>query len=196
MAEKTRRTRTGRDPLERTMEATLRPGLFIRYGESFAFVQELDRVARSIDGLVAEAPARAAELFETFLAGCYQKSEEIDDSSGGFGELMQHLCCRWVPARQAAGSSADETVGTLLRWKERDGCGYTYELEGKLVEVLDKAGLSALAREAKVRFDEASKESKRRARRSSFLDRARKRWAGSPQGLRGSWVRKMLTAIA
>jgi hypothetical protein len=95
---------------------------------------------------------------------------------------MQHLCCLWVRARQADGSSADVTVGTLLRWKERDGCGYTYELEGKLVEVLDKAGLSALAREAKVRFDEASKESKRRARRSSFLDRARKRWAGPPQG--------------
>jgi len=121
MAEKTRRTRTGRDPLERTMEAALRPGRFIRYGESFAFVQGLERIARSIDGLVAEAPARAADLFETFLAGCYQKSEEIDDSSGGFGELMQQLCCRWVRARQAAGSSAGETVGTLLRWRERDG---------------------------------------------------------------------------
>ena len=81
------------------MEAALRPGRFIRYGESFAFVQGLERIARSIDGLVAEAPARAADLFETFLAGCYQKSEEIDDSSGGFGELMQHLCCRWVRAR-------------------------------------------------------------------------------------------------
>src|SRR3990172_11450310 len=56
MAEKTRRTRTGRDPLERTMEAALRPGRFIRYGESFAFVQGLERIARSIDGLVAEAP--------------------------------------------------------------------------------------------------------------------------------------------
>jgi hypothetical protein len=96
------------------MEAALRPGLFIRYGECFAFVQDLERIARSIDGLLAKAPERAAELFETFLAGCYQKSEEIDDSSGGFGELMQHLCCRWVRARQAAGSSADETVGTLL----------------------------------------------------------------------------------
>src|SRR3990172_9312100 len=117
MAEKTRRTRTRRDPFERAMEAALRPGQFIRYGKSFAFVQDLERIARSIDGLVAEAPERVVELFETFLAGCYQKTEEIDDSSGGFGELMQHLCCRWVRARQAAGSSADETVGTLLRWK-------------------------------------------------------------------------------
>jgi hypothetical protein len=64
MAEKTRRTRSRRDPLERTMEAALRPGLFIRYGESFAFVQDLERIARSIDGLVTEAPERAAELFE------------------------------------------------------------------------------------------------------------------------------------
>jgi uncharacterized Zn finger protein len=139
-------------------------------------VQGLERIARSIDGLVAEAPARAADLFETFLAGCYQKSEEIDDSSGGFGELMQQLCCRWVRARQAAGSSAGETVGTLLRWRERDGYGYTYELEGKLVEVLDQAGLAALAREAKVRFDEAGKEAKRRAGEVGG-DAARREWA-------------------
>ena len=176
MAEKTRRTRTRRDPFERVMEAALRPGQFIRYGKSFAFVQDLERIARSIDGLVAEAPERAVELFETFLAGCYQKTEEIDDSSGGFGELMQHLCCRWVRARQAAGSSADETVGTLLRWKERDRYGYTHEIEGKIVEVLNKAGLAALAREAKVRFDEASKEAKRRAGEIGG-DASRREWA-------------------
>jgi hypothetical protein len=50
------RGRSGRrDPFERTMEAALRPGQFIRYGESFAFVQDLERIARSIDGLAAEA---------------------------------------------------------------------------------------------------------------------------------------------
>src|SRR3989304_5531010 len=115
MAAPTRGARRRRDPFERTMEAALRPGQFIRYGESFAFVQDLERIARSIDGLVAEAPERAVELFETFLAGCYQKSEEIDDSSGGFGELMQHLCCRWVRARRGPAAPADATGGTLLR---------------------------------------------------------------------------------
>src|SRR3972149_10181849 len=76
MAEKTRRTRTRRDPFERVMEAALRPGQFIRYGGSFAFVQDLERIARSIAGLAAEAPERAVGLFETFFAGCYQNTDE------------------------------------------------------------------------------------------------------------------------
>jgi hypothetical protein len=91
------------------MEAALRPGRFIRYGESFAFVQGLERIARSIDGLVAEAPARAADLFETFLAGCYQKSEEIDDSSGAPGG-------RLVRRRDGRDLASLEGAGRLPPW--------------------------------------------------------------------------------
>ncbi len=140
------------------MESALRPGRFIRYGESFSFVQELERVAQSIDRLVATDAMRGVPLYETFLAGCYEKSNEIDDSSGSFGDFMQGLCCRWIRARQTAGAPADDTVSTLLRWKDKDRYGYTYELEGRAVEALDAPGRAAFAREARSRFEEAGTE--------------------------------------
>jgi hypothetical protein len=35
---------------------------------------------------------RAVTLYELFLAGCYEKAEELDDSSGGFGMFVEGLC--------------------------------------------------------------------------------------------------------
>ena len=55
MAEKTRRTRTGRDPLERTMEAALRPGRFIcECGGKFrilSFITEPKVITKILDHL-------------------------------------------------------------------------------------------------------------------------------------------------
>ena len=61
------------------------------------------------------APARAVALYETFLAGSYEKAEELDDSSGNFGMFVDGLFRGWVKARQAAGADPDETARRLLR---------------------------------------------------------------------------------
>jgi hypothetical protein len=41
-----------------------------------------------IGTLTKTDPTRAGVLFETFLAGCYEKTNDLDDSSGGFGMLV------------------------------------------------------------------------------------------------------------
>ena len=78
-----RKPRLGADPMERQMEVALNPGAFIPDRACYSFVSELEEVAAGI-GKLAD-PVRATALYETFLAGCYEKAEELDDSSGANG---------------------------------------------------------------------------------------------------------------
>ena len=59
-------------------------------------------------------PDRAAAVYQTFLAGCYAKVEELDDSSGSFGQFVCDLFCGWIEARQAGLANPDDTVDRLL----------------------------------------------------------------------------------
>jgi len=88
---KPKRRATKTDPLEQEIEAALQPGSFIKYGAGWSFVEGLDRVEEKIARLVGSAPAHAVALYETFLAGCYEKAEELDDSSGNFGMFVDGL---------------------------------------------------------------------------------------------------------
>ena len=168
--------RRSRDPFERDIESALRPGEFISYGKSFSFVQSLEALASSIDALIEDDPDRAAYIYETFLAGCYAKTREHNDSGGGLGSFMQQLCCRWVRARQSGAQPADDTVATLLRWIDTDDYGYTFRLEAELAEALDDAGREAFVRAARVRFDEATKEATRREGEAAG-DAPKRQWA-------------------
>ena len=74
-------------PIEFAMEEALRPGRYISEHASFSVVNELEPVAARI----AEAdPERAVGLYETFIAACYEKADEVDDSSGYFGMFGVH----------------------------------------------------------------------------------------------------------
>src|SRR5207253_9145557 len=83
--------RSKTDPTEREIELALRPGVFIGYSEGFSFVSKLEEVAAKIRKLGAAEPGRAVGLYETFLAGCHAKADELDDSAGSFGEFAHQL---------------------------------------------------------------------------------------------------------
>ena len=68
------------DPIEREIERALQPGAFIRDGQCASFVSGLEEIATTVDKLITTDPARAVELYETFLAGCHAKADELDDS--------------------------------------------------------------------------------------------------------------------
>ncbi|MBF8287504.1 MAG: hypothetical protein HW381_612, partial [Candidatus Rokubacteria bacterium] len=95
----TRRRPQPRDPLEAAIEAALQPGRFIAYRAGWGFVSSLEEVAGQIEKLVRTDPERVGGLYETFLAGCYEKAEELDDSSGSFGMFVESLYCGWIKAR-------------------------------------------------------------------------------------------------
>ena len=79
--------------VERLIESALMPGRFISYHDDFSFVEELSAVEKQLAKLISTDPAQAASLYETFLAGCHEKAEEINGSSGRFGEFVGELYC-------------------------------------------------------------------------------------------------------
>ena len=146
----------GVDPIEQEIETALQPGSFIRYGAAWPFVEGLERVEKKIADLVRGAPSRAVVLYETFLAGCYEKAEELDDSSGNFGMFVDGLFCGWLRARQATGADPDETARRLVAWMGDDPYGFCYQIERDLVKVLDKRGLAAFELLIRERFDKVA----------------------------------------
>ena len=89
--------------MERLIETSLAPGRFVSYNATFSFVSELETVEHKLAKLIPTPPAQAVALYETFLAGCYEKAEEIDGSSGSFGQFVGELYCGWIKARQGGG---------------------------------------------------------------------------------------------
>lgn len=153
----TRKPRGKDDPIEQLIEAALNPGAFIPDRACFSFVSDLDEVAAKVAELIAGDPYRAVRLYEAFLAACYFKIEELDDSSGSFGQFVSELYCGWLKARQAGCADPDETAARLLEWMDKDEYGFCYHLEKDLVKVFDKANLAAFVKQIRARFDAAGK---------------------------------------
>ena len=141
--------------MERRIESALAPGHFISYNVNFEFVRELGAAEKQIARMVLTEPGRAASLYESFLAGCYAKAEEIDNSSGSFGQFVGELFCGWIKTRQAASADPDDTAARLLVWMDNDPYGFCYELGSDAAKVLDKAGLAAFEKLLRARFEAA-----------------------------------------
>ena len=152
----TRKPRGRTDPLEGVIETALDPERFISYNASFDFVRDLEHVEEQIQRLISTEPSRAVVLYETFLAGCYQKAEEIDDSSGSLGQFVDDVFRGWIRARQAAGAEPDQTVVRLLEWMDDDPYGFASDLDKEAAKVLDKAGLAAFMKQVRARFAAAA----------------------------------------
>ena len=139
--------------IESAIENSLRPGEYIDDDYCWSFVSDLEKVKDIIENIVNREPARAIDLMEIFMAACYEKAEEIDDSSGSFGEFVEALFCSWVNARQKADFEAKETVDRLLAWMDDDDYGFTYYLERKVSGFLNKEGLKEYAAAIRSRYD-------------------------------------------
>ena len=149
------RKRKQNDLLEQAIEAALSPGSFISYEAAWSFVDDVQDIADEIEKIIKKEPKRAAHLFETFIAACHEKADEIDDSSGNFGMLVDDLFRGWIQARQAANHDPDETAKSLLAWMEDDPYGFCHDLDREAVKVLDKKGLDAFVCRIRAKFESA-----------------------------------------
>jgi hypothetical protein len=115
-----------------TPAEALRPGQFIRYGASWNFISGLEDVAGQIGKLMREDAERAMRLYETFLAGCYEKAEEVDDSGGNLGMFVGGLysALTWVDR------------GLAFDKKQPHGSKAGYDLAKVKRELLTKLGRS------------------------------------------------------
>jgi hypothetical protein len=166
-----------RDPMHDIIEEALQPGNSIAWNEGASFVSDLGEVERQIEQLSRSDPARAVELYETFIAGCTEKAEEVDDSDGELGAFAGGLFLGWIKARQAAGADRDETAGLLLKWMDDDPYGFCNDLGRQAATVLDRSGLAALEREVRPRFEAAALSAGSR-KQDPRLDFAIGHWGG------------------
>ncbi len=174
----TPRKRKQIDPLEQAIEAVLSPGNFISYAAASSFVDTVQDVASDIEKVIKREPERAALLFETFVAACHEKADEIDDSSGNFGMLVENLFLDWIKSRQAANHAPDETAKLLLSWMEDDPYGFCHNLDRQVVKVLDKKGLDALVGQIRAKFESVQSRDEQR-----FPQYARRKWGGALKSL-------------
>jgi len=162
------------DPFEQAIEAALSPGNFISYAAAWSFVNDAQKVAGDIEEVITREPERAALLFETFIAACHEKADEIDDSSGNFGMLVENLFIDWIKSRQAANHAPDETAKLLLYWMEEDPYGFCHNLDRQVVKVLDKKGLDALVGQIRAKFESIPSRDEQRS-----SEYARRKWGGA-----------------
>jgi hypothetical protein len=84
--------------IEAELEKALQPGRFIAYNASFDFVQGLEEVHTRLKAMIGAGKSAAAAFhLETFIAACFEKAEEIDDSSRSLGQLVEDLFCNGSP---------------------------------------------------------------------------------------------------
>ncbi|MBU4318045.1 MAG: hypothetical protein KKF30_12340 [Proteobacteria bacterium] len=164
------------DPLEQAIETALSPGSFISCNSAWSFVDDVQDVANNIGEIIKNEPERAAHLFETFISACHEKAEEIDDSSGDFGILVEDLVRGWIKARQEASDDPAETAKTLLTWMEDDPYGFFHDLDREAVKVLDKKGLEAFVRRMRSKFESVLKQDDKEKR---FPEYERRKWGGA-----------------
>ena len=144
------------NPLVLVIERSLAPGTFIPYGRSWDFVRGLEKIKDQIDATVKAGEARdAVELYEVFLAGCYDKANELDDSGGNLGMFFHELFVSWIEASQQAGRDPEETVQSILRWLDSDDYGFCYQIEGEVAKTLNTRGLALFKAHFEQRLDTA-----------------------------------------
>lgn len=146
------------DPIERQIEQALQPGEFIYDRACISFVGDLEKVAAEIRNVLEAEPLRAVALCEAYLAGCHAKADELDDSSGSFGQFAKDLICLWIKARQAGDADPDSTAATLLAWIDDDPYAFCHEIEEHAAAAFNQAGLTAFEAQVRERFESAAAE--------------------------------------
>lgn len=148
--------RKTRERLVAAIERALDLGEFISYKRSWDFVHGLEDIKHKIDALVKGGNAgRAVGLYEIFLSGCYEKADEIDDSSGSLGMFFENLFCAWINARQKTQYDPEETVNNILRWMENDDYGFCHDIEKNVVKTLNKKSVKLFETSIRSRFEKA-----------------------------------------
>src|ERR1035437_1200483 len=139
----------GKDCSKRARGSRFQPGYATRgaLSQAAAFFSPAHKRSRSIGSSLS---------IRAFLAGCYEKAEELDDSSGSFGQFVGELICGWIKARQASGAEADETAALLLARMDDDPYGFCHRIEKDAAKAFDKAGLAAFERQVRARFEAAA----------------------------------------
>jgi tetratricopeptide (TPR) repeat protein len=132
------------------IESALEPGRFFHWRATSRLVHALEDVLGEIEHLEEGGEReRALELYETFIAACYSKADELDDSSGIFGGFFDLLVEHWVGAADKLGIAGADIATKTCEWVEKDDYGYldrSVEIAAKTVSTEGLADFPAVLR--------------------------------------------------
>jgi hypothetical protein len=118
------------------VERLFRPGTYIPDRACGAFISDLEELEAEVRQATADRPEWATAQFELLLAACYEKTNELDDSSGSLGMFVERLFCGWAQARLASKADPEQTASWLLARMDEDPHGYCLHLESEVAKVL------------------------------------------------------------
>jgi hypothetical protein len=81
-----------------------------------------------------------------FLAGCYDKPADFDDSDGDLEVFVVRLHGACLRARQAASVAPDETAELRLDQAENDPYGFADDVDEQTLQMMDVGGFAAFER--------------------------------------------------
>ena len=121
----TRKPRGLTRQMEQLIESALAPGRFIPYNANYDFVGDLEAAEKQIASLVPTEPELTVSLYETFLAGCYEKAGLVADWQSVVSKVRSehHRKMGFMSGFEeiAAGSGPSEKPSFIERAKARWG---------------------------------------------------------------------------
>ena len=133
-------------------------GQFISWREVSEFHNDLSDLLDDLASFAKKHPRVALPIFEIFIAGGLEKSEEIDHSGNDLGSFLDELACAWTRCNQDAGVKGDEYLQRLKHWIDADEIGFFSDLENTIIPSLKKDYRKALETELLGRLNTLSKE--------------------------------------
>ncbi|MGE0191718.1 MAG: hypothetical protein AB7T63_06705 [Planctomycetota bacterium] len=130
-------------PLDRRIEVVLEPGRPIEADRVPIYLDRLQHVFSTVLGLAEDDPQSAITHVQTFVMGCLEKAEEIEDD-GSFASFVHALFVAWVKLRQMLAADPAQTAALLLRHLREDTRGICQQLPWVLVPVLRGATREAV----------------------------------------------------
>lgn len=149
------------DEVKGTIEYAIDLGRFIDHYDEYAYIEELEEAREYVRGLATDKRyyQAAIELYEYFIACCYEKIEEVHTETA-FHDFVETLFVDWIHAQQAADCDAEETLRLLLKWAEDDGYCLCISA-GDAAKAMDRQGRKIYKQHLLQQFEKAyTKETK------------------------------------
>lgn len=120
----------------KNIESALCLGQFVHWRQRKEFFSELSLAKSTIDTLRSSGLANdAAHLYEIFLAGSFEKANEVDDSDGDFAFWIRDLLSDLVESLQEGEHPPDKIAAKIVGWIDKDEYGFTDYFDNELFKV-------------------------------------------------------------
>jgi len=143
------------------IECAIDLGCFISHYEEHEYIGRLEEAREYLRGMSTDKQFYSAtvELYEYFIACCYEKIEEIDTETD-FHYFVESLFSDWIHVRQISGCGAEETLSLLLKWEQTDDYCLCIP-SGEAAKAMDRTGRKIYKKYLLGQFEQSfAKESK------------------------------------